>query len=58
VDGFVDAVLAASPTIRLQHAGRGLPRRVELTGETLVVRDSVSLSGEVRSHLLNDPRGR
>jgi hypothetical protein len=51
-------VLAASPTFRLQHVGRGLPRRVELTREPLVVRDPVSLSGEVCSHLLNDHRGR
>jgi hypothetical protein len=51
-------VLAASSTFRLQHVGRGLQRRVELTREPLVVRDPVSLSGEVRSHLLNDPPGR
>ena len=53
-DGFVDA----SPTSRLQRVGRGLPRRFELTREPLVVRHPVSLSGEMRSHLLDDPRGR
>ena len=52
-DGFVDA----SPTSR-QRVGRGLPRRLELTREPLVVRHPVSLSGEMRSHLLDDPRGR
>ena len=53
-DGFVDA----SPTSRLQRVGRGLLRRFELTREPLVVRHPVSLSGEMRSHLLDDPRGR
>jgi hypothetical protein len=32
--------------------------RFELTHEPLVVRHPVSLSGEMRSHLLDDPRGR
>jgi len=57
-DGFVDAELVASPTSRLQRVGRGLPRHFELTREPLVVRHPVSLSGEMRSHLLDDPRGR